>query len=124
MRTKQLNKALDDLAEEGVVQLFKPVAGSLPILGVVGTLQLDVLTSRLKAEYGVSIRTEQAPYQTARWIGADDPKKLQDFIDLNRSAIAEDKNGDPVFMVRNDWALGRATEEAPDIRFMKTRERS
>src|SRR6202022_1218844 len=71
MRTKQLNKALEDLAEEGVVQMFKPMGGSLPILGVVGTLQLDVLTSRLKQEYGVSTRTEAAPYQTARSIVSD-----------------------------------------------------
>ena len=53
MRAKQLNKALNDLAEEGVVQTFRPLDGSWPILGAVGPLQLDVLASRLKQEYGV-----------------------------------------------------------------------
>ena len=124
MRIKQLNKALDDLAEEGVVQLFKPMAGSMPILGVVGSLQLDVLTSRLKAEYGVPIRTEAAPYTTARWIASDNKQALQKFIDLNRSSMAEDKGGEMVFLVRNDWALNRAIEEAPDVRFLKVRERN
>jgi peptide chain release factor 3 len=124
MRIKQLNKALDDLAEEGVVQLFKPIAGSMPILGVVGSLQLDVLTSRLKAEYGVPIRTEPAPYTTARWVASDNKQALQKFIDLNRSSMAEDKDGEMVFLVRNDWALNRAIEEAQDVRFLKVRERN
>jgi len=124
MRTKQLNKALEDLAEEGVVQMFKPMTSSQPILGVVGTLQLDVLTSRLKQEYSVSIRTEAAPYQTARWIVSDDDQALQKFIGLNRSSMAEDKNGDPVFLVRNDWSLNRAIDEAPQVKFLKVRERS
>jgi peptide chain release factor 3 len=104
--------------------MFKPMGGSLPILGVVGTLQLDVLTSRLKQEYGVSIRTEAAPYQTARWIVSDNDQALQKFISLNRSTMAEDKNGDPVFLVRNDWSLNRAIEEAPELKFLKVRERS
>src|ERR1043166_8422278 len=80
MRAKQLNKALNDLAEEGVVQTFRPVDGSWPILGAVGALQLDVLTSRLKAEYGVSIRLESAPYETARWIAGEN-SMLQRFRD-------------------------------------------
>ena len=124
MRTKQLNKALEDLAEEGVVQMFKPMTSSQPILGVVGTLQLDVLTSRLKQEYSVSIRTEAAPYQTARWIVSDNDQALEKFISLNRSSMAEDKNGDPVFLVRNDWSLNRAIDEAPEVKFLKVRERS
>ena len=55
-----------------------------------------------------SIRTEAAPYQTARWIISDKDSELQKFISLNRSSMAEDKNGDPVFLVRNDWSLNRA----------------
>jgi peptide chain release factor 3 len=112
------------VAEEGVVQMFKPMTSSQPILGVVGTLQLDVLTSRLKQEYSVSIRTEAAPYQTARWVVSDNDQALQKLISLNRSTMAEDKNGDPVFLVRNDWSLNRAIEEAPEVKFLKVRERS
>ena len=68
MKMKQLNRALDDLAEEGVVQVFHPLLGSRPILGVVGALQLDVLASRLRAEYGVPISYESAPCDAARWV--------------------------------------------------------
>ena len=81
MRAKQLNKALNDLAEEGVVQIFRPVDGAWPILGAVGALQLDVLTSRLKQEYGVSIRLEAAPYETARWIAGEKSDAVQRFRD-------------------------------------------
>jgi peptide chain release factor 3 len=122
MRAKQLNKALNDLAEEGVVQTFRPVDGSWPILGAVGALQLDVLTSRLKAEYGVSIRLESAPYETARWIAGEN-SLIQRFRDANRSSIAEDRNSNPVYLARNAWALNRAIEEWPDIKFLNVRER-
>jgi peptide chain release factor 3 len=123
MRAKQLNKGLNDLAEEGVVQIFRPVDGAWPIIGAVGALQLDVLTSRLKQEYGVSIRLETAPYETARWIVSDKPERLERFRDQNRSAIAEDTNGAVVFLARNRWALNRAVEEYPDVQFVSTRER-
>jgi peptide chain release factor 3 len=123
MRAKQLNKALNDLAEEGVIQIFRPVDGAWPVLGAVGVLQLEVLVSRLKAEYGVSIRLEAASYETARWIVSDKPDVLERFRNANRSSIAEDKNGTLVFLARNAWTLNRAVEEYPDIRFLNTRER-
>src|SRR5215213_6320173 len=107
MRAKQLNKALNDLAEEGVVQIFRPLDGSWPIIGAVGSLQLDVLASRLAGEYGVSIRLESAPYETARWIASDKPDVLQRFRDSHRSSIAEDREFSPVFLARNAWALKR-----------------
>jgi peptide chain release factor 3 len=123
MRAKQLNKALNDLAEEGVIQIFRPVDGAWPILGAVGALQLDVLQSRLKQEYGVSVRLEAAPYETARWIVSEKPEALQRFRDAQRSSIAEDKNSDPVYLARNNSALNRAVEENPDVKFLNVRER-
>src|SRR3954468_14836003 len=123
MRAKQLNKALNDLAEEGVIQIFRPVDGSWPILGAVGALQLDVLSSRLKAEYGVSIRLETAPYETARWIVSEKADRLERFREQNRSSIAEDTNGALVFLARNRWTLNRAVENYPDVQFVSTRER-
>jgi peptide chain release factor 3 len=123
MRAKQLNKALNDLAEEGVVQIFRPVDGAWPILGAVGALQLDVLTSRLKAEYGVSIRLESAPYETARWIVSEKRDAVQRFVDANRSSIAEDRNASPVYLARNAWGLNREIQEWPDIKFLNVRER-
>ena len=68
MKAKKLRQALLELAEEGVVQLFRPQDGSAPMVGVIGTLQLDVLQARLAAEYGVKIGFETTPFQLARWI--------------------------------------------------------
>jgi peptide chain release factor 3 len=67
-KTKQLRKALDDLSEEGVIQVFYPEIGSQWVVGVVGQLQLDVLISRLQAEYKVEAALEGAPFDTARWV--------------------------------------------------------
>jgi peptide chain release factor 3 len=123
MRAKQLNRALTDMAEEGVVQIFRPIDGSWPILGAVGSLQLDVLVSRLKQEYGVPVRLEQAPYETARWIVSDKPGRLQEFCEARRSSVAEDKDSSFVFLARNAWTLNREIEDWPDIQFLKVRER-
>ena len=75
-----------------------------------------MLASRLEAEYGVAVRLEAAPYETARWIASDKPDVLQRFRDANRSGIAEDKDGSLVFLARNAWALKREVEDWPDIR--------
>jgi len=123
MRAKQLNKALSDLTEEGVVQIFRPRDGGWPVLGAVGALQFDVLTSRLAQEYGVAIRPEAAPYDTARWIMSEKPDVLKRFCDSNRSSIADDNAGDPVFLARNAWTLSRAVEEWPDLKFGNVKER-
>jgi peptide chain release factor 3 len=123
MRAKQLNKALNDMAEEGVAQIFRPVFGSWPILGAVGTLQLDVLVSRLDQEYGVPIKLEPAPFETARWITSDNPDLIRKFCESYRSSIAEDKDLSLVFLAKNAWRLNRAMEEWPDIHFHKVRER-
>jgi len=124
MRAKQLNKALNDLAEEGVIQIFRPVDGSWQILGAVGALQLDVLVSRLKAEYGVSVRLETAPYETARWLVSGKADTLERFCSRNRSSIAEDREGAPVFLARNAWTLNREMQDWPDIRFVNVKERA
>ncbi len=95
MKAKKLRQALSELAEEGVVQLFRPQDGAAPLVGVVGTLQLDVLAARLAGEYGVAIGFEATPYALARWISSDDRVALQKFIAENRSAMADDVDGDP-----------------------------
>ena len=78
------------MAEEGVTQVFYPEIGSNWIIGVVGQLQLDVLISRLEAEYKVEAVLEGSPFDTARWVSAENPADLKDFADLNRSAMARD----------------------------------
>src|SRR5450755_475551 len=86
MKAKKLRQALVELAEEGVVQLFRPRDGAAPLVGVVGVLQLDVLKARLAAEYGVGIGFEQSTYSLARWISSDDRVAVTKFMDENRSA--------------------------------------
>ncbi|MET0308331.1 MAG: peptide chain release factor 3 [Sphingomonas sp.] len=122
-KTKQLRKALDDMAEEGVTQVFYPDIGSNWIIGVVGQLQLDVLLSRLDAEYKVAAGLEMAPFETARWISAEDPKDLQDFMALNRGAMAKDRDGNPVFLAKSAWEVGYIADRYAKVKFAATRER-
>ena len=123
-KAKQLRGALTDMAEEGVTQLFKPMIGAGWIIGVVGQLQLDVLVSRLGAEYNVAAGLEPSPYDTARWIAADDAADLKAFIDNHRGAMAEDRDGAPVFMARDQWELNYTEQREGKLRFTATRERA
>jgi peptide chain release factor 3 len=124
MRAKQLRRALDDLAEEGVTQVFRPLSGAQPIVGVVGPLQLDVLSARIKAEYGLAMGFEEAPYETARWVVAEVPAEFERFRARQGASLAEDRDGAPVFLARNGWDLNRTIEDWPKLRFSATRERS
>jgi len=122
-KTKQLRKALDDMAEEGVTQVFYPEIGSNWVIGVVGQLQLEVLISRLEAEYKVAAGLEMAPYETARWISSDDAAALKEFLDLNRGALAKDRDGNPVYMAKSAWDVGYVADRYPKVKFAATRER-
>jgi peptide chain release factor 3 len=117
MKAKKLRQALVELAEEGVVQLFRPRDGAPPLVGVVGVLQLDVLKARLAAEYGVSIGFDTSPYNEARWISSPDRAALQTFLDQNRSAMCDDVDGDPVFLATSAFMMRRAEEAAPKLTF-------
>jgi peptide chain release factor 3 len=122
-KTKQLRKALDDMAEEGVTQVFYPDIGSNWVIGVVGQLQLDVLLSRLDAEYKVAAALEMAPFDTARWISSEDPAALKEFMELNRGAMAKDRDGNPVFMAKSAWEVGYIADRYSKVKFAATRER-
>ncbi len=122
MKAKQLRKALEDLAEEGVSQLFKPLNGSTWIVGVVGQLQFDVLATRIEGEYNLRAGFEDAPFETARWITADDKLLIDKFVAANGPAMAEDRDGALVFLARNAWTLSRAQQDFPQLRFSSTRE--
>ena len=117
MKAKRLKEALQQMAEEGVVQVFRPQDGSPALVGVVGTLQLDVLQARLKDEYGLEVMWDSAEFTLARWIAADDPKILNAFLTANAAAIADDLDGDVVFLARNQFYLDYAREHAPGVRF-------
>src|SRR5277367_3029515 len=92
MKQKHLARALTSLAEEGVTQVFKPMLGSQWVVGVVGSLQLDVLKSRLNAEYGLDADLEASPYDTARWVLAE-PAELEKFAAAHRGGMATDRDG-------------------------------
>ncbi|MEO5586567.1 MAG: peptide chain release factor 3 [Novosphingobium sp.] len=121
-KTKQLRKALDDLSEEGVIQVFYPEIGAQWIVGVVGQLQLEVLISRLEAEYKVEAVLEQAPFDTARWLKGSEVA-LKGFTDINKSNLARDRDGDPVFMARSIWDVSYQQERNPELVFSATKER-
>jgi peptide chain release factor 3 len=122
MKAKQLRKALEDLAEEGVSQVFKPVDGSTWIVGVVGLLQFDVLTTRIESEYNIKAGFEDGGFVTARWVAAADPKEMERFAAANKSNMAEDRDGSPVYLARNTWQLNRAQQDFPNVTFTATRE--
>ncbi len=116
MKAKKLKQALSELAEEGVVQLFRPQDGSPAIVGVVGTLQLDVLIARLAAEYSVAVGLEPIPYTLARWISGE-KSALERFIAANRTAMADDVDNDPVFLATSAFMLRRTQEMNEAITF-------
>jgi peptide chain release factor 3 len=123
MKSKHLRRALEQLAEEGVTRIFKPLTGGDWIIGVVGALQLDVLAARIRSEYEIGIRLEPAPYETARWIDGDKPE-LERFIDGRRSMVAEDHDNAPVYLARNAWDLNATMRDWPLLRFSATREQA
>ena len=122
LRAKHLGKALEQLAEEGVARVFRPLIGTDWIVGVVGALQFEILADRIRTEYGVPVRFEPASLFTARWVEADQPADLKSFLDETRASIAEDHNGDPVFLARNSWHLDRAQQDHPKLKFLKIKE--
>jgi peptide chain release factor 3 len=121
-KAKQLKKGLVQMAEEGTVQLFRPVKGNGYILGAVGVLQFDVTMARLKAEYGVEAFYETVNYGAARWVSCDDRKKLEAFKDKNEADLAVDAEGHLSFLATSEWTLSYTMEHFPDIVFHKTRE--
>jgi peptide chain release factor 3 len=117
MKAKKLKQALQELAEEGVVQVFRPRDGAPAIVGVVGPLQLDVLKVRLDAEYGLPVEFDTCEFELARWISADERKTLDGFVAANGSGIADDLDGDLVYLARNAFYLDYTAQRAPGIRF-------
>ncbi|KAA0074770.1 peptide chain release factor 3 [Tardiphaga sp. P9-11] len=117
MKAKKLKEALQQMSEEGVVQVFRPRDGAPALVGVVGPLQLDVLKARLDAEYQLPVSFEVSEFSLARWISSDDKKKLETFMSNNNSGVADDVDGDPVFLAKNDFYLNYTKERAEGIVF-------
>jgi peptide chain release factor 3 len=123
MKDKQFHKGLDQLAEEGVVQVFtKPHNQNVRVLGVVGQLQIEVLQYRLEHEYGAKCRYEPVEFTLCNWITSDDPKALDAFLDRYSHKILVDVRGTHIFMAENPWLLARMRTDNPAIRFFPTSE--
>ena len=121
LKSKQLAKGLQQLAEEGATQLFRPAHGNDLILGAVGTLQFDVVAHRLEHEYGVDAIFEPCAIQTARWISASD-EDLKRLDATQGQHLGLDGAGDPVYLAPNAVNLRLTQERFPNVRFHATRE--
>jgi peptide chain release factor 3 len=122
MKAKKLRDALQQLAEEGVVQVFQPNDGSPAIVGVVGALQLDVLVERLQAEYGLPVSFEPSRFELCRWVEAGSTPELAKFLNAYPSSVATDLDGAPVFLAASAWALNYEKEKWPDVRFLEVKD--
>ena len=115
MKAKHLGEALVQLAEEGAASVFKPNDGSGWIVGVVGGLQFDVLSDRIRTEYNLPVRFESLQLYTARWVSAEDPKDVKQAVDATPSAFGVDHDGSTVFLARNAWHLSDIQEKYPSL---------
>ena len=122
LRQKALQKGVLQLCEEGATQLIRPLKNNDIILGAVGVLQFDVAAYRLKDEYNVEAIVEPVSVQTARWVSCDDPKMLARFKEKAHENLAEDGDGQLVYLAPTRVNLSLAEERWPDIRFLAIRE--
>ncbi|MFP4566814.1 MAG: peptide chain release factor 3 [Spirochaetaceae bacterium] len=117
MRSKQLDKGLTHLVEEGLAQLFIQEKGRRKIVGTVGELQFEVIQYRLVHEYGAACRFEPLPYVRACWLTADDDKELERFLRYRERQIAYDLARTPVYFAESEWMLRSTMEKYPGVRF-------
>ena len=122
MKSKQLEKGLVQLMEEGVAQLFSYELGNRKVIGTVGALQFEVIQFRLKNEYGATVQFAQQNIYKACWISSTNEKKLQEFLDSKQRHIARDKDGKLVFMAESRGWLQMVQENFPEIQFHFTSE--
>ncbi|MCB0507821.1 MAG: peptide chain release factor 3 [Bacteroidetes bacterium] len=122
MKTKQLEKGIRQLSEEGVAQLFTVQHTQAKIIGTVGELQFEVIQYRLLQEYGASCTFKPIQYYKACWLTSENPAKLQEFIRTKSNYIAYDKEEQPVFLASSEWILELTQQDYPEIRFHLTSE--
>ena len=122
IKVKQLHKGLQQLGEEGAVQVFKPVSGGDLILGAVGVLQFDVVASRLMGEYGVDAVFDGTNTTSARWVTCDDKKMLADFEKALSHNVAYDAANNMAYLAPNSVNLKLTQERWPKVVFHTTRE--
>ena len=117
MKTKQLQKGIEQLMDEGVAQLFTMTHNNRKIIGTVGSLQFEVIKHRLLHEYGASCDFEMLDYYKACWIYSEDKMILEKFLDDKSAFIAKDKHDSLVFMAESSWLLELAQKDYPEVTF-------
>jgi peptide chain release factor 3 len=117
MKTKQLEKGLLQLTDEGVAQLFTQHGGNRKIIGCVGELQFEVIQYRLLHEYGASLQFNSLPFFKACWITSTDKKKLDDFTRFKTGNVVTDKDGHLVYLAQSAWFLNTEIANNPEIQF-------
>jgi len=122
MKTKQLDKGIRQLTDEGVAQLFTQQPGNKKVVGCVGELQFEVIAYRLEHEYGAKCAFQQIPAHKACWMTSTDQAELDRFIQVKAQQIVEDKDGNPVFMAPSAYMLELEKRNNPAITFHTTSE--
>jgi peptide chain release factor 3 len=122
LKMKQLQKGLVQMAEEGAVQVFRPVVGNEYILGAVGVLQFEVTMTRLKDEYGVDATYEPLGYTLARWVSSDNKQQMREFEKKAQFNLFLDAEGHLSYLAEGSWRLAHTQELFPEVVFHKTRE--
>jgi peptide chain release factor 3 len=124
LRRKQFGLGLEQLAQEGTIQLYRPPAGRAGdlVLGALGRLQFEVVKYRLEAEYGVEVRVEAAPYVLARWVSRADgaPLDLERLSDDVEGKVLLDVRGRVVVLFDREWPLRTAERLHPEYSFAET----
>ena len=122
MKTKQLDKGIRQLTDEGVAQLFTQQPGNKKIVGCVGELQFEVISYRLEHEYGAKCAFQQIPAYKACWMTSTDEAALDQFIRVKAQQIVQDKDDNPVFMAPSAYMLELEKRNNPEITFHTTSE--
>lgn len=121
MKTKQLDKGIRQLTDEGVAQLFTQHGGNRKIIGCVGDLQFEVIQYRLLQEYGAACTFNTLPFYKACWITGE-KEALEEFIRFKQANIVEDKDGHLVYLAQSEWYLNTERTNHPEIEFHFTSE--
>jgi peptide chain release factor 3 len=122
MKSKQLDKGIQQLTDEGVAQLFTLQPGNRKVVGTVGELQFEVIQYRLEHEYGAKCRFDGMNIAKACWLTSDDKAKLAEYVRLKGQQIGVDKDGNYVFLAESDWILRMNIQNNPAIKFHFTSE--
>ena len=120
LKSKQMNKGLQQLSEEGATQLFMPLKSNVPIIGVVGELQFDVLAHRLEAEYGVQVNLERFHVYQARWVIGSDEEQIKAFTKEHAFNCSHDKYDNLVCLFPNEYKINLAQKNYEELKFEQT----